>query len=544
MEYAVIRWAAVFAVAIAIGCQAPALDESESYDVWIQGGTIVDGTGGEPYAADLVIAGDTIVYMGNVEFDLHADTAIDATGKVVTPGFIDVHAHGDPLSNPFDNFLAQGVTTVVLGQDGRTPGFSVDNKPTIEEWRDTIAAPDRDEPVVTLARWMKAVEEKGSRTNIATLVGHGSLRHLSGVGSDKDLTDAQQAVMNEILQAGLDAGAFGMSSGLEYVPGRNAPKKEVVSLAKIVGANDGVIMSHMRSEDGAVMDAADTEAVLMHDALEEVLEQGNYARVHVAHIKIVYGKSGEEGEAVLATLREARERGIEVSADVYPYLAGMSNFYFLYPIWARERPVFEDAVKHDRKRLAEDMFERVTWRGGADKALIASGEYTNKNLAEIADMQGKPFVDVIIDWGYGGPSTAHFTQNPELQDVFITSPDVAIGTDGSPTMRHPRSYGTYAKIIQEYVVATDRMTLPVAVRKMSGLPAQIVGLEDRGTLAVGNKADVLVFAPEAVKATATWAEPRQHPEGFDYIIVNGRVAVASGELADESFGRILRKQKN
>lgn len=525
-----IRWAGFLAVAIVIGCQAPALDESESYEVWIRGGTVVDGTGGEPYAADLVIAGDTIVYIGDVDFDLHADTTIDATGKVVTPGFIDVHAHGDPLSNPFDNFVAQGVTTVVLGQDGRTPGFS----PT--------ASPDGDETLTSLARWMKAVEEKGTRTNIATLVGHGSLRHLSGVGSDKDLSDAQQAVMNEILQEGLDAGAFGMSSGLEYVPGRNAPEKEVISLAKIVGANDGVIMSHMRSEDGAVMDPDDTEAVLMQDALDEVIAQGDYARVHVAHIKIVYGKSAEEGEAVLATLREARARGIEVSADVYPYLAGMSNFYFLYPIWARERPVFEDAVKHDRQRLAEDMFERVTWRGGADKALIASGEYTNKNLAEIAEMQGKPFVDVIIDWGYGGPSTAHFTQNAELQDVFITSPDVAIGTDGSPTMRHPRSYGTYAKIIQDYVVESDRMTLPMAVRKMSGLPARIVGLEDRGTLAVGNKADVLVFAPEAVKATATWAAPRQHPEGFDYILVNGRVAVASGELADENFGRILRKQ--
>lgn len=539
-----IRWLALVAVG-GLACQAPGVDESESYDVWIRGGTIVDGAGGEPYTGDLLIRGDTIVYLGEERSEgLDVGLTIDAGGKVVTPGFIDPHSHGDPLEDPFDNFVAQGVTTVVLGQDGRTPGFSVQNQPTLEAWREAIATPDAEEAVTTLARWMMAVEVRGTRTNIATLVGHGSLRHLSGVGSDKELTDAQQEVMNEILEAGLDAGAYGMSSGLEYVPGRNAPAREVLALASIVGANDGVIMSHMRSEDGAVMDANDTDAVLMEDALEEVLAQGAHARVHVAHIKIVYGKGAAEGEAVLKRLRQAREDGIEVSADVYPYLAGMSNFYFLYPIWARERPVFEAAVVNDRKKLAYDMFARVTWRGGADKALIASGEYTNKNLEEIAEIQGKPFVDVIIDWGYGGPTTAHFTQNAELQDVFITAPDVAIGTDGSPTMRHPRSYGTYPKIIQDYVVGSDRLTLATAVRKMSGLPAEIVGLEDRGTLAVGNKADVVVFDPAAVVATATWAEPRQYPEGFDYILVNGRVAVASGEIADDSFGRVLRKERN
>lgn len=533
--------AVLLAILGGLACQR----SSATYDIWIQGGTIVDGTGGEPYVGDVLISGDTVVHLGEVDADdVDAAMIIDARGKTVTPGFIDPHSHGDPLEARFDNFLAQGVTTVVLGQDGRTPGFSAEDPPTLTAWREAIASPDAGDAVITLERWMKAVGRHGSLTNIATLVGHGSLRHLSGVGSDPDPTDEQRAIMREILQAGLDAGAFGMSSGLEYVPGRNAPEEEIMELAKVVGQNDGVIMTHMRSEDGAVMDPEDEDAVLVQDALEEVVAQGEHARVHVAHIKIVYGKGLREGEAVLDRLREARANGIPISADVYPYLAGMSNFYFLYPIWARERPVFEDAVRNDRKRLAEDMYERVMWRGGPDKALIASGEYASQNLAEVAEIQGKPFVDVIIDWGYGGPTTAHFTQNAEVQDVFITAPDVAIGTDGSPTMRHPRSYGTYPKIIQEYVVQNEKLTLPVAIRKMSGLPAEIVGLEDRGTLAVGHKGDVLVFDPDAVEATATWAEPRQYPKGFDYVLLNGRVAARAGELAAGRFGRVLRKSTN
>lgn len=533
--------AALVAILGGFACQ----ESPQTYDVWIQGGTIIDGTGGEPYVADVLITGDTIVHLGPVESDgIEAATVIDARGKTVTPGFLDPHSHGDPLEARFDNFLAQGVTTVVLGQDGRTPGFPREDPPTLEAWREAVASPDSGEGVVTLAQWMRAVEREGSLTNVATLVGHGSVRRLAGVGSDPDPTDAELVLMTEILQTGLDAGAFGMSSGLEYVPGRNAPEDEIMALARVVGENDGVIMTHMRSEDGAVRDPGNEDAVLMQDALEEVIAQGEHARVHVAHIKIVYGKSAEEGEAVLARLREARSNGIEISADVYPYLAGMSNFYFLYPIWARERPVFEDAVENDRQKLADDMYERVMWRGGPDKALITSGEYAGKNLAEIAEIQGKPFVDVIIDWGYGGPTTAHFTQNAEVQDVFITAPDVAIGTDGSPAMRHPRSFGTYPKMIEEYVVDEEKLTLPVAIRKMSGLPAEILGLEDRGTLAVGHKADILVFDPNVVEATATWEEPQQYPEGFDTIFVNGRIAVRSGEVADASLGRILRKTTN
>ena len=521
------HWLGVVALS-ALACRGTGPDPAQSYEIWIRGGTVVDGTGAEPRVADIVIADDAIVYLGDVvSGSLDAELVIDAGGKVVTPGFIDPHSHGDPLTHPFDNFVAQGVTTVVLGQDGRTPGFSA-----------------QDEEPMTLEAWMRAVEETGTRTNIATLVGHGTIRQLAGAGSNKEVRDGELERMNELLERGLDAGAFGMSSGLEYVPGRNAPVHEVMSLARTVGENDAVIMSHVRSEDGAVMDPADTEAVLMRDALEEVIAQGEHARVHVAHIKVVYGKGAEEGEEILARLREARASGVEISADVYPYLAGMSNFYFLYPIWAREREVFEDAVANNRDKLAEDMSARVEWRGGADKALIASGEYTNMNVAEVAEKQGKHYVDVIIDWGYGGPSTAHFTQNADLQDAFITAPDVAIGTDGSPTMRHPRSYGTYPKIIQEYVVEKERIPLEVAVRKMSGLPAEILRLDDRGTLAVGNKADVLVLEPEAVKATATWAEPRQFPEGFDYVLVNGRVAVASGEIASQNYGKVLRKERN
>lgn len=516
-------------------CASEQATDTPSYDVAITGGMVIDGSGSEPYAADVLIRDDTIISIGKFNYDdLDIEKTIDATGKVVTPGFIDTHSHGDPLAMPFKNFITQGVTTIVLGQDGRTTGLNADNMPTMDQWRT-----ETDGTVTSLASWMQAVENKGIYLNIASLVGHGTMRLISGTGINTEVTDQQLANMTEILQSAMDAGAYGMSSGLEYVPGRYAPEKEVMHLAKIVGENDGLIMSHTRSEDGT---STDPDAILVNDAIDEVIRQAEYARLHIAHIKIVHGKTVDEADVLLGKINSARADGLSVTADVYPYLAGMSNFYFLYPVWARERSVFEEAVINNREKLEKDLYDRIIWRGGAEKALVTSGEYMGKNVAEIAEMQGKPFTDVIIDWGYGGPQTAHFTQDEAVQDKFITALDVAIGTDGAPSMHHPRSFGTYTKMIEKYVVSEGKLTLPQVVYKMSGLPAEIIGLKDRGTLSENNKADILIFDPANIKSNATWLKPEQYSEGFDYVIVNGEVAVEADRLNENKFGMVLRKQ--
>ena len=499
---------------------------------------MVDGMGGAPYAADVLISGDEIVYIGLLdESRIRAEQRVDASGKVVTPGFIDSHAHGDPLiSGLQESFVLQGVTTKVVGQDGRTPGYSRERGITIEDWRESMKSPDAgSEHPRSLLEWTHVVEEAGVAPNIATLVGFGSLRWIAGVGTSPAPTEEQFELMAEILTSEMDAGAYGLSSGLEYVPDMYSEESELVELAKVVGDKDGVVMSHMRTED--------TGKILT--AIDELIAQGRHARVHAAHIKIVGSESREEAEAVVERIHTARSEGVEITADVYPYLAGMADMSLVYPPWAKQRSDFEHAARNDRQRLADAMYQRVMERHGPGRILVASGEHSGKTLEEVSHELSRPFVDVLIDvFGFGGPSAAHFTQSQETHDVFILAEHIAISTDGSPSTRHPRSYGSFPKVIEEYVVNESHMSLEKAIHKMTGLPARATGIHDRGTLEVGKKADLLVFDPERIKAKATWTEYNRPPEGFDLVLVNGKVAVRDGRLSEEPHGRVLRKGVN
>jgi len=515
---------------------------TQEVDVHIRGGTVIDGTGTLGFTADVLVVGDTITYVGTVrESDIKARLTIDARGKVVSPGFIDVHPHSDPLGGSLDNFLAQGVTSILLGQDGRTAGYLRDEAPTLKQWRKARARPNDFARPVTLEQWMRKVDHHGIRLNVATLVGHGTVREIAGVGSNTIVTENQHELMQEILNGELDAGAYGMSTGLEYVPGRNASREELVRLTKIVGDRAGVVMSHLRSEEGATTPSAPPGTMLMNEALEELLDYGQHARVHVSHIKVIFGQGGpSQAHAILERMRKARAAGIDVTADVYPYYAGVSNFYFLYPLWAREKPAFEQAAANDRSRLAEDMRARIEFRGGPHTALVLDGEYAGKTLDQIAALQNKSFVDVVIDWGYGGPRVAHFTQDPRIQQVFIAAPEVAIASDGAAEMHHPRSYGTNAKIFDEFT-STGQLDLRAAIHKMTGLPARISGIEDRGILGADRKADIVVFDPRAVRANASWTEPTRLASGFDYVLVNGRVALHEDQIVEAHHGRVLRR---
>ena len=522
--------------------QASEPDYSARYDLLISGGTVVDGTGAPSYRADVLTRGDGIAYVGQLDRSrIRADQVLDATGRVVTPGFIDTHAHGDPLvSGPQESFVLQGVTTKVVGQDGRTPGFHMDirtgSRLSMDEWRESMASPDPgSNHSRSLLEWSLKVEQAGVAPNIAALVGIGSLRWMTGVGTRPVPTPEQFAMMIEILEAEMQAGAYGISSGLEYVPERYSHTDELVAMAKVVGARDGVVMSHMRTEDaGAIL-----------GAIDELVAQGRYARVNASHIKIVGGLTRQEGEEVVDRIRAARAEGVDITADVYPYVAGMADMALVYPSWAKQRSEFEDAAKNDRPRLEQALFDRVMSRHGPERILIVSGEFSGKTLAQAAESLALPFVDVLIDvFGFGGPGAAHFTQSRDTHDVFILADQIAIGTDGSPSTRHPRSYGTYPKVIEEYVVNDERMSLEKAVHKMTGLPARITGLRDRGTVEAGKKADLVIFAPENVRARATWSEYDLPPEGFDVVLVNGRVAVRHGVLSEQPHGKVLRKGVN
>ncbi|MDG1995190.1 MAG: amidohydrolase family protein [Emcibacteraceae bacterium] len=498
-------------------------DYSVTYDLYISGGTIVDGSGAPSYAGDVLIDGDKIAYVGDVDGSkVIAGRIIDAIGKVVSPGFIDAHSHGDPLQADNDhlrNFLRQGITTVVLGQDGTNPGYF------------PSGGPARD--INSFNSWIEQVNVVGSGPNVATLVGHGTIRQLSGGGEKNKISPEEQTRMEALLIEAMKAGAYGLNTGLEYVPGRYADTEEMAGLAKVVGAHDGLISSHIRNEDDDIV----------HQSIAELLDQGKYARVNASHIKVVYGKTRAQGDAVLKQLRDARANGIDVTADVYPYLASFGDMSYLYPEWAKREFEFNEAVKNRRAEFQEFLRAKIIRRNGPGAILVSSGEYSGKTVAEISEITGKAPEDVIIDYGHNGPATAHFIMTKETQDAFITAPDVSISTDGSPTMRHPRSFGSFPKVIEEYVVRDKVMSIELAINKMTGQTASIFGIQTRGLLKKDMGADILVMDLQNIKANTTWTDIYAEPTGFDFVIVNGHVTDTAPNSDAPIYGHVLLKTK-
>lgn len=496
-------------------------DYTVTYDLHITGGTIVDGSGDASFAGDVLISGDTIAYVGAVDMSkIQANQTLDANGKVVSPGFIDAHSHGNPLRENNDylrNFLRQGITTVMLGQDGTSPGYFPS---------------DGDEQAnYDYSTWIEDVNAHGTGPNVATLIGHGSIRHQSGGGEKDQVSPEEQTRMEEILAEAMMAGAYGLNTGLEYVPGRYASTEEMAGLAKVVGAHDGLISSHIRNEDDDQV----------HASIAELIEQGKHARVNASHIKVVYGKTRAQGDAVLEQIREARANGIDITADVYPYLASFGDMSYLYPEWAKREFEFNDAVENRREEFQEFLRAKIIRRNGPGAILVSSGEYSGKTVAEISEITGKAPEDVIIDYGHSGPSTAHFIMTKETQDAFITAPDVSISTDGSPTMRHPRSFGSFPKVIEEYVVRDKVLSLELAINKMTGQTAEIFDIQSRGLLQAGMGADVLVMDLNNVTAGTTWTDIYAEPTGFDYVIINGKVTDTAPNSSEPTYGRVLLK---
>ena len=498
----------------AAGCQQappPFLPQYAQIDLLIENGEVLDGLGNEAIVADVAIAGDRIVFVGEANFsadDLanRVTKRIDATGKTVTPGFIDLHSHGDPLETPsMENFLAMGVTTISLGQDGSSPD------------------------VAPLSDWLAEVSAKGIGTNLAMFVGHGTLRNQAGIGrAAAPEPDAMQRMLDSLDQS--LAYTFGLSTGLEYNPGLNASTGELRALAKVVGQNDRMIMSHMRNEDDDQLE----------NSIAELLEQGEDARVHVSHLKSVFGKGSARAEEILAILREARASGIDISADMYPYSASYTGIDIVFPVWAKTREQFDLAKVERREELAEYLRNRINRRNGPEATLLGTDPYTGKTLADLAHEMELPFEDVLIDViGPDGASGAYFVMNDELQARLLADPLVGVCSDGSPTGFHPRGHGTFAKIIEKYVFGDKVLTLREAIARMTSFPARLLRLEDRGILRENMIADLLIFDPHNVHDNATYPDPLQLADGFEVVIVNGKIAREDDWLAADLFGRVL-----
>jgi len=345
------------------------------------------------------------------------------------------------------------------------------------------------------------------------------------------------ADMARLIGEAMDAGCFGLSTGLEYRPGWFAEQDELVGIAVPVAEQGGLVMSHIRNEDE---DAIET-------SINELIAQGagSGSAVHIAHIKVVYGRGEGGADKILGFMEEGRRHGVKVTADIYPYLASYTGIGIVFPDWALAPNDYRTVVEERRAELAVFLRERVTKRNGPEATLFGSGRWSGWTLAEVAAELGKPFEDVLIDdIGPGGPGAAYFVMDADLQDRLLLDPRIMISTDGSPEMRHPRGYGAFARIIRKYVVEQEVLSLEQAVHKMSGLSAATIGLDrlERGLLKEGYAADILVFDPESVLDHATFEQPHRLATGFTHVIVNGQIVREYGDMTNERSGRMLRRR--
>lgn len=488
--------------------QAPAenvttLPQKLVADIWIKGGTVIDGSGGQAFGADVLIKDEQILYIGATEqVEISATRTLEAQGMIVSPGFIDAHSHGGTLNN-----LAQGVTTLCLGQDGNSGDL---NK---------------------LSERLES-EDKRLALNEAWWVGHGSLRSGSGIGTRKDPGIKLIDGMRETLSILLNKGAFGLSTGLEYVPGIYADQEELLELAAAVGRANGVMVSHLRNEDDDQL----------FGAIDELVACGERCRVHVSHIKSVYGKGAARANEILAYLDAAQTKTKGLTADLYPYSASYTTIGIVFPKWARPPANYTSVRRSREKELATYLRDRINKRNGPEATLFGSKAYAGKTLAQVAKEQNRPFEEVLMDIGPRGASAAYFVMDDELQKALARWPQLMISSDGSGTMRHPRGYGSFAKVLSEWSLQDELFSLETAIYKMTGLPAATFGIEQRGLLKEGNFADIAIFKPEAIQAKATFVAPHLLAEGMSWVIINGQIAWENNQKAAIKSGRLLKKR--
>jgi N-acyl-D-amino-acid deacylase len=520
----------------------------------LRGGTVIDGTGAERTRADVRIEGDRIAAVGpNLPPE---GTTLDVDGLVVAPGFIDMHSHCDlmavfaPSVSPK---IRQGITTELIGQDGL--GEAPVRPEGIAHWRTHLSGLNGDPSLDW--RWETFGEYfpqcAGAATNMAALVGHGTIRNYVMGMENRAPTPDELARMRAIVDESLTAGACGLSTGLIYTPCVYADTEELIALAEIVGRHASFMVFHMRYEGKAI-----------ETGMGEVFEIGRRSggHMHISHFKArgrwVWGKARRMRDLVDA----ARAEGLTVTADQYPYTAGSTMMGALLPTWIHALGIdrMTDLLKTPSRRAeikgqveqGRDDWESTVVAGGYDVIFVASVKNSaheavvGKTLAQIArDWEMEPYdvvVKLLIENDYAVGMVHHLMHEDDVK-TLMTAPWLAPGTDGLMGGKpHPRTYGTYPRILGHYVRELGLMPLEEAIRKSTSLPAQMIGLKDRGTIRPGVFADIVCFDPARIAETATYDEPRQFPIGIPYVFVNGQPPVWNDAQTEVRAGRTLRRE--
>ena len=536
-------------------------------EVIIRGGMIVDGAGNPWYRGDVAVAGGKI---SEIKRSLKPvdGRVIDAEGLVVAPGFIDAHSHSDSVTlyyREMESNVMQGVTTVVAGQCGSSPApVNPDMRDLLQRRLETHLPPEVDLKITwtTFDDYLKEEEKDGLGANVAHLVGHGAIRTAAMGFEARAPTLKEVEIMKDLTAEAMEAGAFGLSTGLIYPPGIFAETDEIVELTKVSASYGGVYDTHIRGEGRTLM-----------KALEEAISVGRTAGLpvqishHKAASKVVWGKSVD----TLAMIERARSEGVDVSVDQYPYRAGATSLATLIPPWAHEGGIEKLLERlHDgelRQKMREDIEKGIPgWENFAGElgwesiyiSRVKSDEnkpLEGMNLTEITKLRGDadPITSLfeVLTEEEGAAGMILFSMNEDDIKRIMRHPVHMVGTDSgsmSPTgymsrgKPHPRGYGSYPKILGRYVREMSVLKLEDAVRKMTSMPAQRFGLLDRGLLRPGMCADIVVFNPDTVVDRATYQDPHQFPEGIEYVLVNGKVAVDGGKYSPVLAGRTLRKK--
>ncbi|SEO95009.1 N-acyl-D-amino-acid deacylase family protein [Propionispora vibrioides] len=526
--------------------------------ILIKNGRLADGSGRSLFPADVVIEGERLACISPVGREGDFDRVIEAEGLVVAPGFIDTHSHSDlaVLLNPvLEPKLCQGITTEVLGQDG----ISLAPLPVeyVSPWRKNLAGLDGDSDRIdwtykTTGGYLQLLEQNGVGLNEAYLVPHGNVR-MEAMGLDNRLPTALELErMQDIVRRELEAGAFGLSSGLIYMPCAYAGRQELVSLCQVVAGYDGVFVVHQRSEADTVL-----------ESMEEILDIGRQSgvKVHFSHFKICGVKNWRYLEPMLHLLDKAAREGIRVSFDQYPYAAGSTMLGVILPPWAHDggtdKLLGRLQDREARRRMIRDIEQGLPgWDNfwdfaGPDQIYVtsvktaANRDLVGKNLVEIAGMRGKNVYDAAFDLLNEEGNAVGMVDFYGKEDQVIRilqRPEQNVCTDGLLGGKpHPRVYGSFPKVLGQYVREEKVLTLEAAVRKMTGKPAEAFGLRERGLLKPGYFADVVIFNPNTVRDRGTYIEPAQYPMGIEYVFVNGGLALDDGRPTGKLSGKVLRK---
>jgi dihydroorotase/N-acyl-D-amino-acid deacylase len=531
----------------------------QGFDLVFRGGRVVDGTGAPWFVADVGIVGDRIAAVGDLS-RAKATRTVNASGLVISPGFIDMLGQSEYnvlVDNRAASKITQGITTELTGEG---ESIAPTNARMIEEGKEVWARYGVTPDWTTLTGYFKAFERARPTINLGTFVGAGGVRHLVIGEGERPATPAERTAMEGAVAQAMEEGAFGLSTSLQYIPDRFNTTEDIIAMAKVAARYGGSYITHQRSESYTI-----------DQSLDEVFRIAREARIpaQIYHLKVACRKNWGQMGRILKRLADARAQGLDVTADMYPYIAGENGLDANLPVWVREgggdKMVARLQDPEVRKRVKQELaVEDPSWENqylccnGAAGVLIATvvntdlKKYEGRTLEQIAQSEGKDPVDalmdiVIADKGHTG--NIIFIMSEDDVRLALRDPLTSLGTDSpavaedgifSKEKSHPRAWGSAARILGKYVREEHLLTLEEAVRKMTSFPASRMGLMERGIVRPGMYADLVAFDPATVSDRSTFSDPLHYSQGIPFVAVNGLLVVDQGKITEARPGRALK----